>query len=139
LLAGGQRLTDADGRNLGAVVSMRDVTERREADRQLAEAAAGLRRANAELARSNGELEQFAYVASHDLQEPLRKIQAFGHRLTTKFRGELPETGREYVDRMLASSARMRRLIDDLLSYSRVTTQARPFVPLDLGKLVREV
>ena len=139
VLASGQRLTDAEGRSLGAVISMRDVTERREADRQLGEAAAELRRANAELERSNGELEQFAYVASHDLQEPLRKIQAFGDRLTTKFRTELPDAGKEYVDRMLVSAGRMRRLIDDLLSFSRVTTQARPFAPVDLGKLVPEV
>jgi len=93
----------------------------------------------AELARSNAELEQFAYVASHDLQEPLRKIQAFGDRLRTKFRDDLPDVGRDYVDRMLNSAGRMRQLIDDLLSFSRVTTQSRPPVRVDLGKIVREV
>jgi signal transduction histidine kinase/CheY-like chemotaxis protein len=92
-----------------------------------------------ELQRSNAELEQFAYVASHDLQEPLRKIQAFGDRLRDKHRDQLGEQGRDYVDRMLASAGRMRRLIDDLLTFSRVTTQARPFEPVDLGELVRQV
>ena len=93
----------------------------------------------AELERSNGELEQFAYIASHDLQEPLRKIQAFGDRLRTRYRVDLPEAGKEYVERMLTSASRMRRLIDDLLSFSRVTTQARVFRPVDLAKLVNEV
>ena len=81
----------------------------------------------AELERSNGELEEFAYIASHDLQEPLRKIQAFGDRLRNRFRDELPGAGQEYMDRMHNSAGRMRRLIDDLLNYSRVTTQAHPF------------
>ena len=92
-----------------------------------------------ELERSNRELQEFAYVASHDLQEPLRKIQAFGDRLRKRFRDELPETGREYVDRMSDSAGRMRQLIDDLLNYSRVTTQALPFRHVALGRLIREV
>jgi PAS domain S-box-containing protein len=93
----------------------------------------------AELERSNGELEKFAYIASHDLQEPLRKIQAFGDRLRTKCRDQLPDNGKEFVDRMHSAAARMRRLIDDLLSFSRVTTQQRPFVRVDLERLVHEV
>ena len=92
-----------------------------------------------ELERSNDELEKFAYVASHDLQEPLRKIQAFGDRLLTKCRDQLPENGKEYVDRMLGAAGRMRRLIDDLLTFSRVTTHRRPFVRVELGKLLRDV
>jgi signal transduction histidine kinase len=69
----------------------------------------------------------------------LRKIQAFGDRLVTRVRDQLPEAGKEYVDRMLTSAGRMRRLIDDLLSFSRVTSQARPFSRVDLDKTVREV
>ena len=90
------------------------------------------------LASSNAELEQFAYVASHDLQEPLRKIQAFGDRLAKKYRSELGDQGKEYLDRMLASAGRMRVLIDDLLSLSRVTTRGRTFEPVDLAGVVRE-
>jgi signal transduction histidine kinase len=98
-----------------------------------------LHSANESLQRSNRELEQFASVASHDLQEPLRKIQAFGDRLNTKFSAELDEQGRDYLSRMLASATRMRTLIDALLTFSRITTKAQPFVPVDLGATTEEV
>jgi PAS domain S-box-containing protein len=111
---------------------LEQIEERRRAEQQVQAVAT-------ELQRSNAELEQFAYVASHDLQEPLRKIQAFGDRLKVKVREELPETGREYVDRMLNSAGRMRRLIDDLLTFSRVTTQPRAFVRIKLAEVVDEV
>lgn len=92
-----------------------------------------------ELRRSNAELEKFAYVASHDLQEPLRKIQAFGDRLRTKFREQLAEQGKDFVDRMLASATRMRRLIEDLLSFSRITTKQQPFSQVDLNEVAAGV
>jgi PAS domain S-box-containing protein len=92
-----------------------------------------------ELGRSNEELEKFAYVASHDLQEPLRKIQAFGDRLVKKYRDPLGPEGQEYVDRMKAAATRMRTLIDDLLTFSRVTTKAQPFDRVDLGAIVGDV
>jgi signal transduction histidine kinase len=92
-----------------------------------------------ELQRSNRELEEFAFVASHDLQEPLRKIRAFGDRLQQKFSAELGESGADYVARMQAASGRMSVLIDDLLSFSRVTTKQRPFESVDLNKVMREV
>ena len=91
------------------------------------------------LRRSNEELEKFAYIASHDLQEPLRKIQAFGDRLSTRFKAGLGEQGQDYIARMLDSSGRMRRLIDDLLSFSRVATKVAPLAPVDLNAVVREV
>jgi signal transduction histidine kinase len=84
-------------------------------------------------------LEQFASVASHDLQEPLRKIQAFGDRLATRYQPVLGEQGQEYVARMQSSATRMRRLIDDLLEFSRVTTKAQPLEKCDLGQIAREV
>ncbi len=94
---------------------------------------------NQALQRSNRELEQFASVASHDLQEPLRKIQAFGDRLQAKYLDALDETGRDYIQRMQVAAARMRKLIDDLLSFSRVTTKAQPFEPVDLNEVAAEV
>ncbi len=92
-----------------------------------------------ELKRSNEELEKFAYVASHDLQEPLRKIQAFGDRLLRKSREQLDEQSRDYLDRMLSSATRMRMLIDDLLTFSRIASTVRPFVPVDFNQLLAGV
>ena len=91
------------------------------------------------LRRSNEELEKFAYIASHDLQEPLRKIQAFGDRLSTRFKAGLGEQGQDYIGRMLDSAGRMRRLIDDLLSFSRVASKLAPPAPVDLNAVVRDV
>jgi PAS domain S-box-containing protein len=92
-----------------------------------------------ELERSNRELELFASIASHDLQEPLRKIQAFGDRLQHQCASDLSDTGRDYLQRILGSAGRMRNLINDLLTFSRVTTNARPFAPVDLDSVVRDV
>lgn len=92
-----------------------------------------------ELQRSNRELEEFAFVASHDLQEPLRKIRAFGDRLQQKFSVELGEAGSDYVVRMQAASERMSALIDDLLSFSRVTTKQRPFARVNLNQVMDRV
>ena len=92
-----------------------------------------------ELARSNQELQQFASVASHDLQEPLRKVSAFGDLLEASAADALTEKGRDYLRRMQGAAARMKTLIDDLLTLSRVTTQAQPFVAVDLTKVTREV
>jgi GAF domain-containing protein len=92
-----------------------------------------------ELSRSNSDLERFAYVASHDLQEPLRKIQSFGDLLDAKSGDMLDEQARSYLDRMMGATDRMRTLIEDLLTFSRVTTQAKPFERVNLGSIVREV
>jgi light-regulated signal transduction histidine kinase (bacteriophytochrome) len=92
-----------------------------------------------ELRRSNRELQDFAFVASHDLQEPLRKIRAFGDRLQQSYAEVLGEQGADYVRRMQNASARMSKLIDDLLSFSRITTKAKPFLPLSLNKVAEEV
>lgn len=92
-----------------------------------------------ELARSNAELQQFASVASHDLQEPLRKIQAFGNRLKASCGDVLNEQGRDSLERMQNAAGRMQTLIDDLLMLSRVTTKAQPFVTVDLNRVAKEV
>ncbi len=95
--------------------------------------------ANTELERSNRELQDFAFVASHDLQEPLRKIQAFGDRLKTKHGGQLNAEAADYLGRMQNAAARMHVLINDLLTFSRVTTKAQPFRKIDMNEIARDV
>ncbi|CAH9063563.1 Adaptive-response sensory-kinase SasA [Pseudoalteromonas holothuriae] len=92
-----------------------------------------------ELNRSNRELEDFAFVASHDLQEPLRKIRAFGDRLTTTYGEQLGDKGQDYLARMNSAAMRMSTLITDLLELSRVTTRGKPFIEVDLNLLLSKV
>jgi signal transduction histidine kinase/ligand-binding sensor domain-containing protein len=94
---------------------------------------------NARLESSNRDLEHFAYVASHDLQEPLRKIQAFSDRVTKQYSTSLDDQGRDYLQRMNGAAARMQRLIDALLTLSRVTTKKKENELIDLVPLVHEV
>jgi signal transduction histidine kinase len=105
----------------------------------LSRSQSALRTLSVELQRSNRELQDFASVASHDLQEPLRKIQAFGDRLSTTYADRLDETGQNYLGRMVAAAERMRSLIDGLLAYSRLAS--RPYEPqrVDLGRVVTDV
>ena len=91
------------------------------------------------LERSNKELQDFASVASHDLQEPLRKIQAFSDRLRSRCMQTIDDQGRDYLDRIQNAAGRMQTLINDLLTYARVATKARPFVTTDLVSVTREV
>ncbi len=88
---------------------------------------------------SNRELQDFAYVASHDLQEPLRKIEAFGSRLSDKHGDQLSDEAKVFVDRMQHAVVRMRDLINDLLDFSRVTTNAAPFQQTDLANIMAGV
>jgi len=128
----------------------RDVAERDKEERLLREAnenlearvterTAELADTNLELERSNRELQDFAFVASHDLQEPLRKIQAFGDRLRTVQASKFDDQGRDYLDRMHSAAGRMHTLINDLLTFSRVSTKAQPFERIDLNRIVRDV
>jgi PAS domain S-box-containing protein len=125
-------LREPDGRILGLVCVSADISERKEAEEKL-------QRFAGQLERSNAELQNFASVASHDLQEPLRKIRAFGDRLKAKCSEGLGELGRDYLERMQSAATRMQTLIHDLLKLSRVTSRAQPFEKCDLGELVREV
>ena len=115
-----------------AFVFATDITARKRA-------ADALQKESEALSRSNAELEQFAYLSSHDLQEPLRKIQAFGDRLQNKYGDTLEAQGRDYLRRIRSSAQRMQTLIEDLLSYSRVSSRARPFQSVDLNDVMQDV
>lgn len=117
---------DQDGRVEGIFAAARDITERKRAQEEL-------RRYAEELQRSNTELQEFAFVASHDLQEPLRKITAFSERLRDRSCGQLDDTSLDYLNRMHSAAGRMGALIDSLLDYSRVSTRAMPFQTVDLA------
>jgi signal transduction histidine kinase len=106
---------------------------------ELAVANAALERRAAELGRSNAELEQFASIASHDLQEPLRKVRTFTQQVTVIESGNLTDKGRDYLERANNAAERMQKLIEDLLKYSRVATHGRPFTDVDLTELCDEV
>ena len=109
------------------------------ANHQLADANRELNESSLRLVQSNRELQDFASVASHDLQEPLRKVQAFGDRLKSVARTAMDTEGRDYLDRMLNATKRMKSLIEDLLKLARVTSQAQPFQPLNLSQVARDV
>ncbi len=118
-------IRDEKGCILQLQTNSRDVTARVQAEQ--------------ELAQRNRELQEFAYVASHDLQEPLRKVRAFAELLKEEYAASLNEEGRYYLDRMQDAAVRMSRLIEDLLTLSRVTTQGRPFERVDLEVVLDQV
>lgn len=134
----GPRVMILNARRFGPVeetrilLAIEDVTER---ERARADLEAYAR----ELERSNQALEEFAYIASHELQEPLRKIIAFGERLAEGVGDELDEAPRENLDRMVAASARLRGMIDDLLAYSRIHRARPKFTPVELTRTVERV
>ncbi|RYD58422.1 MAG: PAS domain-containing sensor histidine kinase [Sphingobacteriales bacterium] len=132
----------ADGVFNGFIGSAIDIEEQMktadELEQRVNERTKELVEANAKLAVSNQELEQFAYVASHDLQEPLRKIQAFGDILNNRYKDQLEESGRDMITRMQSAADRMKVLIEDLLSYSRVSRKV-DMDYLDLNKIAGEV
>ena len=131
-------LRDDDGKLRGFAKVTRDFTARKKSEDANRETDRRLRAYATRLERSNRELETFASVASHDLQEPLRKIRAFGDRLVTKHGAELAPGARDDLDRMCGAAARMQELIENLLAFSRVTTKAKPFTLVALGPVARD-
>jgi PAS domain S-box-containing protein len=113
----------------------RDITERKRVEKELERYAERLEALNDELARSNRDLEAFTHTVSHDLQEPLRKVHAFGQFLMEDCADQLPQAGREHLQRMLSAADRMKELIGHLLSLARVGTQGGEPVSTDLGQV----
>lgn len=122
----------SEGRTARIFGTFRDITRAKEAELKLARALDDLR-------ARNRELQDFAFVASHDLQEPLRKIQTFSSLMIKRHGQNLDQQGRDYLDRMCTSAARMSALVEDLLTYSRVATQTRPLETVNLETIVSEV
>lgn len=116
-----------------------DLTEKKKNETIILEYQKDLENKNLELVQSNAELASFAYIASHDLQEPLRKIQTFASRIVEIDFKNLSEGGKEHLNRMQNSAKRMQTLIDDLLTYSRTNTVEREFKSTDLNLLIEEV
>lgn len=121
-----------NGKPLQIIGTTRDVTKLRTYEREL-------ERKITELKRSNKDLEDFAYVASHDIQEPLRKIISFSERLKNKYTGELDEEAKRYLDRIMTATKSARQLIDGLMDFSRLTREEQSFEKADMNVLLQEV
>ncbi|AUD02545.1 PAS domain-containing sensor histidine kinase [Spirosoma pollinicola] len=125
--------------NDGVVVTYNNITERKRAELAALQQEKELKEANAELRRSNENLQQFAHIASHDLQEPLRRIQAFSDILQNQFVDSLSDGERDMVRRVQKSAQRMQLLIKDLLLYSQLSTQRDSFTTVSLTNVLSDV
>jgi PAS domain S-box-containing protein len=157
LLMSSSPLRGSSGQVLGAVIILADITESKRAaevvkeserklrtlnetlEERVAQRTFELSRANQVLSQKNRELQEFAHVASHDLQEPLRKISTFASLLRVDYENVLDDAGRSYIERMQSAASRMVDLIRDLLAFSRVETRGESFQTVDLGQILSDV
>ena len=121
-----------EGNPIGMLEINRDISERKKAEEQA-------KFYMAKLEQSNLALQDFAYIAAHDMKEPLRKVMSFGNLLSQKYKDSLAQTGNDYLNRMLHATERMQSLLMGLLDYSRVATAAEPFKEVDLSGLIGEI
>jgi PAS domain S-box-containing protein len=135
----GQPRFSAAGEFIGMAGSSFDITQRKQAEEAIKRYAGQLEQLNRDLAFANRELKDFTYVASHDLQEPLRKVSQFGRLLQMNAGETLTEDNHVYLDRMVDAAKRMQEMIGGLLDYSRITTQGNPFKLVDLSHIAHEV
>lgn len=135
----GYIIRNKEGKAIRMIGSTQDISALKSSEKQLQELNAVLEKRASELAKSNAELERFAYVASHDLQEPLRMVSSFLQLLDRQYTAKLDDRAREYINFAVGGAERMKRLILDLLFYSRVAMVTEQFQPVDMNVLVQQV
>ena len=125
------QVMDSDGEILGVLGLFQDISKRKKLELEMKQLLHALR-------TSNQELEQFAYVASHDLQEPLRMVSSYTQLLEKRYKDQLDQDAKDYIHYAVDGANRMQRLIQDLLSFSRVTTRGKELEPLDVHEPLGE-
>jgi PAS domain S-box-containing protein len=132
-------LKNAKGEIFGFRGISRDITERKQLEEEREALLQEIRKINQKLEEANKELQDFVYIASHDLREPLRKISSFGTLLQDSLKGKLNEDQQENFEFMIDGARRMQDMIDALLTYSRLTTRAKPLEWVDLNKVIEDL